>query len=178
MSIVTAILPENPAELRIFAACLQTEFYAKDLHIEKLKMQLAVARRVQFGQSSEKMDSGGPAQIELELEEDETDKSARQEETPPSNFKASPAQEKLHPVRKALPNHLPRERVEHEAACVCPNCGCTSLTQIGVDEREVLEYVPSHFKAVVHVRPKMSCRTCETISLSPERDLRAGRRGY
>ncbi|MGX8009735.1 IS66 family transposase zinc-finger binding domain-containing protein [Mesorhizobium sp. ORM8.1] len=26
------------------------------------------------------------------------------------------------------------------------------------DECEVLEYVPSHFKVVVHVRPKLSCR--------------------
>ena len=30
------------------------------------------------------------------------------------------------------------------------------LSRIGSDEREVLEYVPSHFKVVVHVRPKMS----------------------
>ena len=27
--------------------------------------------------------------------------------------------------------------------------------------------MPSHFKVVVHVRPKMSCRTCETITQAP-----------
>jgi transposase len=31
----------------------------------------------------------------------------------------------------------------------------------------VLEYVPSHFKVVVHARPKMSCRDCETITQAP-----------
>jgi len=34
-------------------------------------------------------------------------------------------------------------------------------------KREVLEYVPSHFKRVLHVRPKLSCRACETIVQAP-----------
>jgi transposase len=38
---------------------------------------------------------------------------------------------------------------------------------IGTDERELLEYVPSHFKVVVHRRPKMSCRACETVVQPP-----------
>jgi transposase len=54
---------------------------------------------------------------------------------------------------------------------MCPECGGTRLTRIGADEREVLEYVPSHFKVIVHVRPKMSCRICETISEPPMVDL-------
>jgi transposase len=35
---------------------------------------------------------------------------------------------------------------------------------IGSDTREVLEYVPSQFKVIVHERPKLSCRDCETIT--------------
>ena len=31
----------------------------------------------------------------------------------------------------------------------------------------VLEYVPSHFKRVLRVRPKMSCRACETVVQTP-----------
>jgi transposase len=31
----------------------------------------------------------------------------------------------------------------------------------------VLEYVASHFKVIVHVRPKLSCRACETITQPP-----------
>lgn len=181
MSFAVAPLPENFAELQAFAASLQTrtaglereiaardtELYAKTLHIEKLKMQLAALRRAQFGRSSEQLENGSIAQLELQLEEDEADNAARDEQAPPSNLKVTPAREKIQPVRKPLPQHLPRERIEHASACVCPSCGGTRLTQIGVDEREVLEYVPSHFKAAVHVRPKLSCRDCETITQSP-----------
>ena len=81
--------------------------------------------------------------------------------------------------RQPLPAHLPRERVVHEPACVCPACGSTRLTRLGTDEREVLDYVPSHFKVVVHVRPKMSCRACETITQMrrPSLPIERGRPG-
>ncbi len=38
---------------------------------------------------------------------------------------------------------------------------------MGQDEREVLEYVPSSFKVIRHVRPKLSCRACETVLQQP-----------
>ena len=43
----------------------------------------------------------------------------------------------------------------------------------------MLEYVPSHFKRVVHVRPKMSCRACETVvqALMPTLPIEKGRPG-
>ena len=70
MSLAIQPLPEDPDALRRFAADLQAELarkdieiaanaaeiHAKTLHIEKLKMQLAVARRARFGRSSEKLD--------------------------------------------------------------------------------------------------------------------------
>lgn len=187
MSIATRAIPEDPAELRDFAESLlaqiasldaelqreiaarDDELYAKTLHIEKLKAQIAVLRRSQFGRSSEKLD-GEIEQMEFlldDLEEGQAELTAQSHAVAAPTVSAAARREKTQPVRKPLPDHLPRERVEHEAACVCPNCGGTSLTQIGVDEREVLEYVPSHFKAVVHVRPKLSCRSCETVIQPP-----------
>jgi len=38
---------------------------------------------------------------------------------------------------------------------------------MGQDEREVLEHVPSSFKVVRHVRPKLICRACETVVQQP-----------
>ena len=38
---------------------------------------------------------------------------------------------------------------------------------MGEDSREVLEFVPAHFKVIVHVRPKVSCRACETMAQAP-----------
>jgi len=148
----------------------QDELYAKTLHIEKLKMQLAVLRRNRFGRSSEKLDSA-IEQMEMllgDLEEGQGEQASPEPNKIPSS-PVTPAQtrQRTQPVRKPLPEHLSRERVEHEAACTCPACGGTRLTKVGTDEREVLEYVPSHFKVIVHARPKMSCRDCEKITQTP-----------
>ena len=165
MSLATQTLPSDPDELRAFAALLQSELYAKTLHIEKLKAQLASLRRARFGQSSEKLDR----QIDLleliigDLEEAEAEHEARQE----ARAGAAPAKGPRNHNRKPLPGHLPRETITHEGPCACPACGSQRLRKIGDDEREVLEYVPSHFKVVVHVRSKLSCRDCEAISQPP-----------
>jgi transposase len=193
----TTPLPENINDLRAFAASLQAgyatisnqnnelieaqktlrvevqvykdELHAKALHIEKLKAQLAALRRARFGRSSEKLDSA-IEQMEMllgDLEEGQGEQASPE----PNKIASSPipaqTRQRTQPVRKPLPEHLPRERVEHEAACTCPACGGTRLTKIGTDEREVLEYVPSHFKVIVHARPKMSCRDCEKITQTP-----------
>ncbi len=79
MSLASAALPTDPDELRAFAQALQSELYAKTLHIEKLKTQLARLKRARFGQSSEKLDR----QIDLlelvigDLEEGEAESDAR-----------------------------------------------------------------------------------------------------
>ena len=70
-----------------------------------------------------------------------------------------------------MPDHLPREIVVHVGACVCPSCGSGSLRKIGDEEGEVLEYVASYFKVIVHVRPKPSCRDCESITQPPMSNL-------
>jgi transposase len=167
-------LPDNVDDLRAFAAdlhvryqLLRDEVYAKTLHIEHLKAQLAAMRRARFGRSSEKLDRD-IEQLELaigELEEGKSQQDAERENQP--SAQALPPSAKAVPVRKPLPDHLPVDRVEHPGACVCPNCGGNRLTCIGTDERNVLEYVPSHFKIVRHARPKMSCRDCETIMQPP-----------
>jgi transposase len=186
MSWVTLPLPEDPDALRSFAADLQAELarkdieitardaeiHAKTLHIEKLKMQLAVLRRARFGRSSEKLDRD-IEQLELligELEEDAAEKDARAAADPAAAGHPkppNPARPCKPPVRVKLPDHLPRETITHEPACTCPGCGSTVFSRIGQDEREVLEYVPSSFKVIRHVRPKLSCRSCETIVQVP-----------
>jgi transposase len=166
--------------LRAFAAALQVEMrreiaardaeiYAKTLHIEKLKAQLAVLRRARFGRSSEKLDAE-IEQLELligDLEESQAESESREDAGAPAKPASRAKGRREKPGRKPLPDHLPREVVVHEPACSCPCCGGALFSKIGEDEREVLEYVPSFFKRVVHVRPKMSCRGCETIVQAP-----------
>ena len=162
MSLATATLPTDPEALRAFAARLQAELYAKTLHIEKLKAELALLKRARYGRSSERIE-----QLELligELEADEAEQEAKEPATAPAKRESTGLAPR---GRQPLPAHLPRERIEHAPACACPACGSTRLSRIGSDERVVLEYVPSHFKVIVHVRPKLSCRACETIVQPP-----------
>ena len=187
MSLATEPLPVDPAALRAFAADQQAELarkdielaanaaeiHAKTLHIEKLKMQLAVLRRARFGRSSEKLDHD-IEQLELligELEEDVAAQDARANTPDPAaktDHSIPPRpRPRRQPVRQKLPEHLPRETVTREPACTCPGCGGTTFSRLGQDEREVLEYVPSSFKVICHVRPKLSCRSCETIVQAP-----------
>jgi transposase len=131
-----------------------------------------VLRRARFGRSSEKLDRE-IEQLELllgELEEGVAESNARTEQaenqqraiperTKPSNRQPG--------GRRPLPAHLPRERIVHEPAPACTCCGGTVLRKIGEDVTELLEYVPSSFKVIQHVRPKLSCRACETIVQAP-----------
>ncbi len=182
----SAPLPDASQALRAFAASLQAELarkdleitardaeiHAKTLHIEKLKTQLAALRRARFGRSSERLDRD-IEQLELligELEEEEAESDARGAADPARNNPAAnpaTARARRQPLRRPLPPHLPRETVVHEPACSCPGCGGTVFSRVGQDEREVLEYVPSSFKVVRHVRPKLSCRACESIVQAP-----------
>ena len=189
MSLAIQPLPEDPDALRRFAADLQAELarkdieiaanaaeiHAKTLHIEKLKMQLAVARRARFGRSSEKLDRE-IEQLELligELEEEQAEEKARAGVTDPELD--DPADDQPSASRRSRPRgrrakfpaHLPRETITHEPACTCSGCGGTIFSRIGQDEREVLEYTPASFKVIEHIRPKLSCRTCETIVQAP-----------
>ena len=168
-----ALLAEKEALLierdRVIAV-RDAELYAKTLQIEHLKAQLAVLRRVRFGRSSEKLDRE-IEQLELilgELEEGVAENSERAARAQDAERGERAKRRDRKPLgRKPLPDHLPRERVLHEAPPACTSCSGTVLRKIGEDVTEVLEYVPSFFKVVEHVRPKLSCRACAAIMQAP-----------
>jgi len=138
---------------------LQAAIKHHELTIEKLKLQLARLRRMQFGRSSEKL-SQQIEQLELLIEELETPGAVPAPAVPQPERTSSP------PARRPLPEHLPREAVVHEAACACPACG-GGLRRIGEDVAEMLDYVPSHWKVIRHIRPKLACDACDRIVQAP-----------
>ena len=143
------------------------------LLIEKLKLQIARLRRIQFGRRSEQHDAR-VVQLELIVEELETSLAAS-----PAPAETSPASSpRTPPVRRPLPATLPRETVVHAAACTCPDCG-GALKQIGEDVAEQLEFIPEHFKVIRHVRPKFACGKCSTIvqAAAPSRPIDKGLAG-
>ena len=135
---------------------------ARDLLIDTLRGQIARLRRMQFGASSEKL-GREIAQLELALEELETESAVPDVGAATANTPARPA-----PVR-SLPDHLPREEIVHQpasGACTCPDCGGT-LRRLGADTHEMLDVMPVRWRVVRQVRPKYSCRRCEKIVQAP-----------
>jgi transposase len=59
----------------------------------------------------------------------------------------------------------------HHPGSVCPGCGGTRFSKIGEDVTEVLEKIPARLKVIRHIRPKLSCRSCERIVQAPVPDL-------
>jgi transposase len=185
MSLATAQLPDDMVSLRAFALACQSELKVaelsvqyKALEIEKLKLQIARLRRMQFGRSSERI-TRQIEQLELRLEELETGeaeaaaKDDAESETKPEGDAAGPAapiRERCKPKRQPLPDNLPCQEVVHQpaadGACTCPDCG-KGMAKLGEDVTEVLDYVPGHFQVIRHVRPKYACTACDAITQAP-----------
>lgn len=139
------------------------KIHSHQLEIERLRFLLAKLKRLKFGHQSEKLDQQ-IEQLELTLEELESVIVCEAASMP------STPVERQKPVRAALPEHLPRESLVHQApqapGCTCPECG-GELRDAGEDVTEILERIPARYKVVRHVRPKLACVLCDTILQAP-----------
>jgi transposase len=161
---------EHIAELERHAAELEAArngLQEQVLRNEQLKLRLAKLLRERFGASSEKL-RREIEQLELLLGDAEEQLA---EATPPEPEEPAAAPSEIEtqrrkPARRPLPATLPRDVVEHAAPCACPQCGGV-LRPLGEDVTEVLDYVPGSFRVTRHVRPKLSCRSCEAIAQAP-----------
>ena len=181
-----ASLPDSVEDLQHLVLAMQAEMDAVRLErdtlksgrlndkqeIERLTLLLAKLQRMLFGQKSEKL-VRQIEQLELELEElhiKQGDHPVLPEPVTPPTRTA--------PVRKPLPEHLPRDIREHlPQACCCPDCG-GAWQRIGEDVSEVLDYVPAsvaasaiawhrHRHPAVPWRAVMPVQGCSAISWSP-----------
>jgi transposase len=182
MALDPSALPADVTALRALVMAQAAELTIRDAElagslamVERLRVQLARLRRMRFGRSSEKLEAA-LAQLELALEDLETGMPPTRPDAVEGDRPAVAG--KRTPLRRPLPEHLPREPVEHRTACACPRCG-GGLRRLGEDVTEVLDWVPGSFKVTRHIRPKFSCRDCETITQAPAPSLpiRRGRAG-
>ena len=145
----------------------QNEAKVRALEIERLKLQLAKARRERFGQSSER----GKLlveQLELaieDLEETQAEEETKAEIAAPETAKAPRRRPQRGP--RKLPENLPVERVVEPAPCVCGKCGGARLRKLGEVVSKTLECEPRRWKIIERVREKFACRDCEAISEPP-----------
>lgn len=149
------------------------------LTIEKLKMELSYLKRMRYGRASEKMDSPD-SQLELlgaalvsihnglqnAVESGAISPGANVSDLNDARSKRQAKSKR--PALRHLPAHLPREDVIHidSRGCQCSACGA-GLREVGQDISEVLEYEPGSFKVIRHVRPKLVCVGCHTITQAP-----------
>ena len=159
------------------------ELKLAQLTIDKMKVELAYLRRMKYGRSSEKLEH---AQLDLMGGELVQAAIASATAAAPSDDDALPAnvtslageRKKREPKPRTglreLPAHLPRRTVVHapQSGCGCAACGA-SLREIGQDVSEVLDYEPGTFHVVRHVRPKLACAGCHTVTqaLAPSRPV-------
>ncbi|MEO8652795.1 MAG: IS66 family transposase [Ramlibacter sp.] len=142
---------------------------AAQLLIDKLKIELAYLKRMRYGRTSEQLDH--EAQLEL--------MNAAMAPVPAANDAGQPKDTDIEAPRgkrkgkarsalRELPEHLPRHTVVHqpESGCTCAACG-VALREIGQDVSEVLEYEPGNFHVTRHVRPKLACGGCHSITQAP-----------
>ena len=141
-------------EAEVKARNAEAEVRARELEIERMKFTIAKLRHERFGQSSER--SAVLEQLELRLADMEED--ASQAEAAAQLSAQAAAAEKIavapferrRPVRRPLPEHLPRERIVYPSPSACPCCGGT-LHRLGEDVTETLELIPRQWKVIQHV---------------------------
>lgn len=144
-------------QTRAQVAVLEADAQVHILTIEKLRMRLEGLLRRSFGASSERI-----GQLHLGLEEIEVEQSA---------LDIEPALPEIsYPAKRerALPASLPRKTIVRTPACGdnCPDCGGT-LRALGEDSDEVLDIVTQVWQVLQTIRPKYSCRACDTIIQAP-----------
>ena len=146
--------------------------------LEKLKLTIARLRHERFGQSSERGALLEQLELQLfELEENQAQAEAKAEIAAVTNVTVQ-SFERCKPARRALPEHLPRERIVYPTPSACRCCGGV-LHKLGEDVTETLELVPRQWKVIQHVREKYSCRSCEAITQppAPSHPIARGRAG-
>jgi len=125
---LTKLVLEQQAALEIADAAL----LARQMEVEKLKIELLRLKRMRFGRSSEQLDQQ-IAQLELTLE----DLEVSQTQIAPLREPAAIA-DLTKPGRRPLPANLPRETQIHATPCACPECG-GELRSLGEDVAEMID---------------------------------------
>jgi len=135
--------------------------------IKRLTLLIAKLQRQLFGQKSERL-AAQIDQLQLELEELQINEGELQSKIEKLRAKRAVAShERSLPSRNPLPEHLPRERKEILPESEhCTDCG-TKLFRLSEDVSETLVWVPGYFKVAQNVRPKFTCRCCNTFTQAP-----------
>ncbi len=130
---------------------------------ERMLEQIRLAQAKRFGPSSEKTKSAEEGQPGLFDEAEAILCELPAEAIPEPTAQTLPRRDLTRSKRLVQTANLPIEEVHHQLepeACFCAKCS-GALHAMGTEERDVLEFVPAHFKIVRHIRAQYACRACE-----------------
>jgi len=147
-----AQLAQENISLKATNAVLESSLKQMELLVEKLRFQLAQLNRRQFGSSAE-----GLAQLGLWVPEAEPENPSQ-----PVATTLVPAHERAKPVRRPLPDDLPREVIEIDLAQEHKRCPCCNGERqvIGEEVSEKLDIVPAKMTVLQYRRKKYACGKC------------------
>jgi transposase len=163
-SVVETLRKENTAlqsQLRRREEELQSERHEKGelaKRNEILGEENAWLKARLFGPKSEKLAAEDIAQMRLF---NEAEVSAA-EPQPHEQLQKVSEHSRRHPVRRPLPESLPREEVLIDIPEADKQCACGhQLVQIGVEPSEKLDVIPPRMRVIRTLRPKYVCHHCE-----------------
>jgi len=140
--------------------------------LSSLREQLAIQRAKEYGSSSEKIKREldelelRAVAIEEEATLGESDLESEEELEVAGENQSDSGQPNSTTIKRGrikLPENLLREENLLTPPDICPDCGSKNFRTIADDVSETLEYVPSSFRVIKHIRPRCACINCEKI---------------
>ena len=165
----TPELPDDLGALKAMIGEKSAELRVMELRIAVLEERLRLAAHKRFGASSEKADPAQPVLPELfnEAESLVGVSNASEAAAPEANEITVPEHTRKTGGRKPFPDHLPRERVEHdiaEAEKLCPCGSGHARPRIGEVVSEQADIEPAKIKIIENVRFKYGpCHQCDGV---------------
>ena len=161
-------LPDDIGALKSMIGEKTAELRTMELRIAVLEEQLRLAAHKRFGARSEKADPAQPVLPELFNEAESLAGASDAGDTAASDGQITvPAHTRKTGGRKPFPDHLPRERVEHdiaEAEKLCPCGSGHARPRIGEVVSEQSDIEPAKIKIIENVRFKYgSCHVCDGV---------------
>ena len=150
---------------------LQARYHEAQLKLAKFEEERRLERARRFGASSEAGDYQANLFDEADAHADQAVGDVAMDDRVDSIDVA--AHRKRRPIRKPLPQDLPRVVVNHDLPEAQKRCGCGGAMQvIGEKVTEQLDVIPAQVFVLEHHRPTYSCSKCDesiiTASLPPQ----------
>ena len=153
-------LPDDAAALKEIIAFHLNQQEKFQERIDYLEQMVCLLQKELFGRKSEKHVLPDHEQRQLfdPIEAPESDRRIFEEKI------VIPEHTRKKRGRKPLPADLPRVDVVHDLPEEEKQCDCgATLSCIGQDVSEKLDYVPAKIRVIRHIRYKYACKSCEGV---------------